>query len=246
MKILFTLYLICCTSAFSQTLNVSGSANVGTLIQQGGAASSANPFTLVQTNGGNYNPGDLTVTLTSPATVGNLFVVFIKWETGGEFTGVTLGSQSFTAGTKTSHGSVGLFGRFFYILSADNTSSTIQTTGTGTRDWVTVTVFEFSATGTHSLAAEGAASSGTSSSVASGSFNPGVDAGLALGGYGEYATLTVSDKQIGTTAATGSVQNLQTHAWYLLFSSALGSVTANCTLSSSSEWVCPSISFKSL
>lgn len=205
-----------------------------------------NAFTLV----GTPATQESTNTITSGApTEGNLHLIYAACEgISTAFTGCTRGADTYTAGNLSTHANDELSGRFFWFLAASADATTVTTlTFTGTPSFQKIFSWIFSATGTHALDTQAAATTGTGTSVATNTFTSSVDTGLAVAGIGLFGSRDRTVEKIGANNATTILDALGAgSSWDYLFSGgALSGVTANCTLASSIEWVGSALVFKS-
>lgn len=201
-------------------------------------------------NGISDSVNQITTGLPAP---GNLVVIFMKWEGAGLVTGASRGADVFTLGNISTHANNDVHCCFMYFLAASIDPATVVTMtdnggGVGfqqTMYWI------FSAIGTHSVDANPAGASGTGNgTINSSSFSPSVSTGLAMGGYGQYSDNALTVQRIGANAATTVINSVTSFSWDYLFSSSLGSVTANASLANTPtpgpDWVMSAVAFKSL
>lgn len=201
----------------------------------------------------------VTVTgLTSGNT--NVVIVWVKHEgtatnvsasDGSAYTNVLTGSTA--AAAITDHGNLDLHAGFFYRTGVTGvTSVTVTATFAAARTFRTIQawVYSYTATDTVSVDQHGEATGNGTTPTSANITTTGTDY-VCVGGYGEYAVVTKSARQINGTAATHSLDGLgsggnYTSSWDLIFTSTFAAGHANLTINTSSDWICNIIAVKAV
>ena len=188
-----------------------------------------------------FTSDNASTTLISAGAVGDIYVIYVKWEgTSTDLTSI----QADTSGTATlrgsqiNHANGDLHCRFATIVATTAGAENITGTWTGSpafRDWMT---WRISATGTKAYDIN-TGTSGTGTSVSIGSFSSVTQNGIVLTGVGPYGSTTFSSQQVGGNAAsnTRTVSGSATQGWDYLHTAQLSSANATATMGTSREWV---------
>lgn len=182
-------------------------------------------------------------------TAGNLLVVFYKWENSGTLGYITndVGGGLAVSNNIVHHSNSDVHVSCYHYLSAPASGNNgfVAGGGTGSRTFPGITVYEFSATGTHAYDT-GANGTNVSTSVSAGPFTTATLNGVTAAAYGKYSAATPSSFAVGGNSATQNPTSFsELGTWYYLNSAQLSSASSTCTLSSSSAWPAVSASFKS-
>ena len=144
------------------------------------------------------------------------------------------------------HSNTDLHGAFAYLLVANSGTRTYTITVNGFSLYERTVVFEYSYTGTASLAGQNIGS-GSGTACASGTVTTTGTNHVGLGGYGEYSAGALSSATIGGVARDRIVSASSNTAslWDRVSASAFTTATAAVTIGSGGgAWICNMIAFK--
>jgi len=187
---------------------------------------------------------------------GDLLVAICKWENGGaatpsmaRATSTPANNYTFDAGDTVIYAAADAQLSIGYVLAAAaDATHTPKLTLSASRQYFRVVVLQFRPDAGETVSKDGtsAIASGSSTAPASGNTTTTGTDGIAIGSYGEYTGATLSSALINGAAATSLILSGNgSAAWYKAYTSGFTGGAA-VTMSSSGDWACGIISFKSV
>jgi hypothetical protein len=177
--------------------------------------------------------------LSPSGAVGDLLVVWVKWNGPGSVLTAVTGIDSANGtlrGTQVTHDTLDLYGRFATVVTTQAAAEGVQTVFSGSPAYIDVAIWRVRVTGTvaYNVTANG---TGTSTATSSGPFTTATQNGIVFAALGIYGAPTVTNMLIGgntpTTTHTLDVGN----TWDYLHTAQLSSAAATATMGTSFGWV---------